>query len=244
MIYFISDIHLGLKIRNEDRKIEDLLIAFLEKITADVETLVIVGDLFDYWFDYKTVIPKSFYRILAAIDKLVRSGVKIEYIIGNHDFGHSRFFREEFGIEPHFHDIEREYYGKKFYISHGDGKSNKDTGYKFLKKILRNSLNQKLYRMIHPDWGIGLASRSSRKSRNYTDKKNYGEADGMTQFAERKIDEGYDYVVMGHRHKLIEEHYKDGIYFNLGEWINNPHFLRFDGNSFTFESVRSFLSNQ
>ena len=243
MIYFISDIHLGFKDRNEDRKTEDLLIEFLEKIAADAEVLLIVGDLFDYWFDYESVIPKNYYRILATIDKLVHNGLKIEYVIGNHDFGHYKFFREEIGIEPHMHDIEREYYGKKFYISHGDGKSNRDTGYKILKKIFRSSINQKLYRMLHPDWGIALAKRSSRKSRHYTDKRYYGEVDGMNEFAHKKIDEGFDYVIMGHRHKVVEEHYKDGIYFNIGEWINNPYFLKFDEKSFAFESVRNFLSN-
>jgi UDP-2,3-diacylglucosamine hydrolase len=241
MIYFISDIHLGFQSRSEDRKNEEILLTFLEKIQSNTDTLVIVGDLFDYWFDYGKVIPKNYYRSLTAIDKLVRSGMKIEYIIGNHDFGHYRFFKEEFGITPSEGDIEREYNGKKFYLSHGDGKSNNDTGYRILKKILRSRLNQNLFRKIHPDIGIWLASGSSRKSRHYTDTKYYGEVDGMREFAYKKIEEGFDYVIMGHSHKLGITSHKNGFYVNLGEWIKNPHFAVFDGEKLELKSVRDYL---
>jgi UDP-2,3-diacylglucosamine hydrolase len=241
MIYFISDVHLGFKSRKEDRKTEDLLIGFLEKISADAETLVIVGDLFDFWFDYRKVIPKNFYRTLTAIGKLVEKGVKIEYIIGNHDFGHFRFFNEEYGIKPREKDIEIEYNGKKFFLSHGDGKSNNDMGYRMLKKILRFPLNQKLYRLLHPDAGIWLASGSSRKSRHYTDSKDFGKTDGLQEFAFRKIDEGFDYVIMGHRHKLEYTAHNKGFYVNLGSWMKEPYFGIFDGHSFELKSVTEFF---
>lgn len=236
MIYFISDIHLGFKSGSELKKTEDLLFNFFGRITTG-DILVIVGDLFDFWFDYRKVIPKQFYRTLTEIGKLIEKGVEIEYIIGNHDFGHFRFFKEEFGIEPHEDDIIRNYFGKKFYISHGDGKSNNDMGYKILKKILRNPLNQKLYRFLHPDCGIWLASGSSRKSRHFTDTKDYGTSDGMTEFAFKKIDEGFDYVIMGHRHKLLMLPNSGGFYVNLGEWIKNPHFGQFDGNEFKLVKI-------
>ena len=242
MIYFISDIHLGFKPLAEDRKTEKLLIGLLRKIASTAETLVIVGDLFDFWFDYRKVIPKQYYRILTEIGKLVEKGIKIEYLIGNHDFGHYRFFKEEFGIEPYEDDIQREYYGKKFYLSHGDGKSHNDTGYKILKKILRSSINQKLYRLLHPDCGIWLASGSSRKSRHYTDSKDYGKSDGLKEFAFKKIDEGFDFVIMGHRHILEEADYKQGKYINLGAWMKEPYFGRFDGNKFELINVKNFLS--
>lgn len=242
MIYFISDIHLGFKGKIENKTTEDLLISFLEKISVDAETLIIVGDLFDFWFDYRSVIPKNYYRTLTAIGNLVAKGVQIEYVIGNHDFGHYKFFREEFGIQPHENDIERTYFGKKFYITHGDGKSYNDTGYKILKRILRSPLNQKLYRLLHPDFGIWLASGSSRKSRHYTDAKDYGKSDGMFEYASGKIDSGFDYVVMGHRHKLIYQSYKNGFYVNLGEWIRNPHYGVFDGVTFELKSVKEILT--
>ena len=138
MIYFISDAHLGHEKKDINRTVEDTLIAFLGKIQSDCEKLFIVGDLFDYWFEYKSVIPKIYIRTLAALINLKDKGIPIEYIMGNHDFGHYKYFEEEMGIPVFRDDIEREINGKKFYISHGDGKSYNDTGYLILKKILRN----------------------------------------------------------------------------------------------------------
>jgi UDP-2,3-diacylglucosamine hydrolase len=241
MIYFISDVHLGIQSRNEDALREDLLLAFLERISGDCEKLFIVGDLFDYWFEYRTVVPKYFYRTLTALKNMREKNIEIEYLMGNHDFGHRTFFAEEFGIYIQKEDIERVINGKKFYISHGDGKSYKDTGYKILKKIMRNRLALFLYRMLHPDLGIAMASSSSRKSRIYTDKKSYGEGDGMYDFAAKKIGEGFNYVIMGHRHKLIHEKIGEGYYVNLGEWIHKPSYATFDGNKLKTGSVREFL---
>ena len=132
MIYFFSDVHLGLLSRAEDKIREELLLKFLDKIRNDCERLFIVGDLFDYWFEYKTVIPKYFFRTIHMLYEMRREGIEIEYVMGNHDFGHKDFFQSELDIYVHKDDIERELYGNKFYISHGDGKSHKDTGYKIL----------------------------------------------------------------------------------------------------------------
>ncbi|MGB9703021.1 MAG: UDP-2,3-diacylglucosamine diphosphatase [Candidatus Kapaibacteriota bacterium] len=232
MIYFISDIHLGFKPKEENKLTENRLLEFFDMISKDAETLVILGDLFDFWFDYRKVIPKNFFRTTTGIYNLIQKNIRVIYIIGNHDFGHYNFFQNDIGVELIQNDLEITFYGKKFYLSHGDGKSYNDTGYKIIKKILRNPLNQKLYRLIHPDIGIWLASGSSRKSRHYTDSKNYGEKDGMLDFAKKKIDEGFDYVIMGHKHKVQFVNYKNGYYINLGEWIINPHYGKFDGNEF------------
>jgi len=231
MIYFISDIHLGFFDRHRDKLLEDKLIDFLDKIQEN-STLVIIGDLFDYWFDYRKVIPYNFYRTLYKLNELKNKNIVVVYLIGNHDFGHYKFFKEELGIEPIENDLEIEFLGKKFYLSHGDGKSYNDDGYKIIKRILRNKLAQKLYRLLHPDIGIWLASGSSRKSRHYTETKNYGPRDGLKDFAFAKIDEGFDYVVMGHRHKLEFVEYKQGFYINLGTWLTKPIYGYFDGKKF------------
>lgn len=236
MIYFVSDLHFGFLNRADDIKVEEKFIGLLNLITNG-DTLVIVGDLFDYWFDYRKVIPAPFFNVLSALFKLSKSGAKIIYLIGNHDFGHYRFFRDELNIKPIETDLSLEFYGKKFYLSHGDGKSYSDFGYKIIKKFLRNKFLQSLYRLIHPDLGIWLASGSSRKSRHYTETKDYGNRDGMKDFACKKIDEGYDYVIMGHRHKLCEFEYKNGKYINLGEWIKNPHYGIFDGKEFRMVKI-------
>lgn len=237
MIYFVSDLHLGVTERKEDRKREDLFLSLLDRIKPDCEKLYLVGDIFDYWFDYKTVIPKNFYRTLAKLREYTDAGIEIEYLMGNHDFGHRSFFKEELGIEVISTDIERVHNGKKFYISHGDGKADNDTGYLILRSILRNKVANFIYRIIHPDVGIGLASGSSKKSRSYTDTKDYGENEGMVNFAKKKIDEGFDYVIMGHRHKRLELKHGKGTYYNLGEWIHEPSYGTFDGNEFRLERV-------
>jgi len=236
MIYFISDIHLGFYERSKDKILEDKLINFLENIPID-STLIIIGDLFDYWFDYRKVIPSNFYRTLCKFSELKNKNIKVIYLIGNHDFGHYVFFKKELNIEPIENDLELELLGKKFYLSHGDGKSYNDNGYKILKLILRNKLAQKLYRLFHPDFGIWLASGSSRKSRHYTETKDFGPRDGLKDFAFSKIDEGFDYVIMGHRHKMEFVEYKHGFYVNLGTWLIKPIYGTFDGNKFEIREI-------
>lgn len=231
MIYFVSDIHLGLFERKQDIKREDVFLHFLNKISQDCDKLYLVGDIFDYWFDYDSVIPKYFYRTLAALYDL-RKRCEIEFVIGNHDFGHISFFEEELGIPVHGVDIERNHSGKRLYISHGDGKDPNDKGYLFIKKIMRAPISLALYLKLHPNIGIKLASSSSKKSRDYTSKKDFGDKDAMLNFAKNKIDEGCDYVIMGHRHKAETTHYKHGLYVNLGEWIRAPHYGVFDGEKF------------
>ena len=246
MIYFISDVHLGLFHREKDLPREQLLLEFLRAISRDCKTLYMVGDIFDYWFEYKTVVPKYFYRTLAALRWMRDSGIEIEYIMGNHDFGHHDFFEKELDIKIYTGDIEREINGKKFYLSHGDGKSYKDTGYKMLKKILRNKTAQWMFTKLHPDFGIGLASHSSKSSRAYPDNKDFNEAegDGMRDFAIHKIEEGFDYVIMGHRHKLIEERISKGFYINLGDWFSEPCCGRFDGKKFELVKVKDVIAKK
>jgi UDP-2,3-diacylglucosamine hydrolase len=242
MVYFISDVHLGYSDRQTEIEKENLLIRFFEKIKDDCEILYIAGDLFDFWFEYKTVIPRNFYRILTSLHNLRKAGIKIEYLMGNHDFGHRNFFLEELDIPVYPDSIERVHNNKRFYIYHGDGKAYNDAPYLFLRKILRSPFYQGIYRLFHPDFAIRLASSTSKKSRSYTDKKNYGEKDGMMDFAEGKINgEKFDYVIMGHRHRVIEKQFAGGWYYNLGDWIKTPHFGCFDGERMEIKEVEEFL---
>lgn len=232
MIYFISDVHLGHEPRPQDKLREDKLLAFLQSIKHDCDTLVIAGDLFDFWFEYTTVVPKYYYRTLTALHEMKQSGIEIVYLMGNHDFGHKSFFEEELGIKIYRDDVECLLAGKRFYLSHGDGKSYNDTGYKLLKKIMRNPIALWIYCKFHPDWGIWLAHGSSKKSRQYTAEKNYGESDGMKDFAKAKLEQGFDFVIMGHRHKAEKIQYGKGYYINLGEWLRKPTYGTFNGEEF------------
>jgi len=243
--YFISDIHLGFFERAKDRVREDLLLEFLTAIKQDADSLFLLGDIFDYWFEYDTVVPAYFYRTLAKIAELVDYGIRIEYIMGNHDFGHHSFFKDEFGIDIAREDNELELEDYRIYLSHGDGKSHSDRGYLILKKLLRSNWANYLFRRIHPDWGIKLAAGSSHKSRKHTDQKSYGDSDGIKDFALERINAGCDIVIMGHKHELIDLHYEGGRYINLGEWISgDPYFAVLDGKSLTVENVKKYLKQR
>jgi len=244
MYFFISDVHLGYEMRDKDMLREDLLLTFLKKIKQECSTLFIIGDLFDFWFEYKTVIPKYFYRTLSALKDYTDSGIEVVYLMGNHDFGHQDFFESELRIHVIKDDLERTIENKKFYLSHGDGKSHNDAGYRILKKILRSKTCQWLYFKLHPDIGIKLASNSSKSSRNYTQNKHYGKTEGMEEFAEQKIHEGFDFVVMGHRHRVVMETRGNGVYINLGDWLKNYTFGTFDGYEFKILNVKEFLDNE
>ncbi|HQJ46781.1 MAG TPA: UDP-2,3-diacylglucosamine diphosphatase, partial [Ignavibacteriaceae bacterium] len=210
-----------------ENKKERLLVKFLEFAKDNCDELFIVGDLFDYWFEYKRVYQKGNFRTLAALQDLTEKGIKVHYFIGNHDFFHKDFFEKEIGVQL-YHDAENFILnGKKFFIGHGDGLVKNDLGYNILKKILRNRFIQWMYGLIHPDLGIAIASRTSKSSRDYTAKKDYGEEDGLFEAAKLFIDQGNDYVLFGHLHKRCFYNYKQGIYVNLGSWIDNPCYGKF-----------------
>jgi len=227
-IVFFSDAHLGLGDREEDRSKEQRVIRFLRSVASRAEHLFIVGDLFDFWFEYRTVIPRGHVRILAALADLRDSGVGITYMAGNHDFWLKDFFPTELGVEVCLDPIERTIYGKRFLIHHGDGLLKTDTGYRILKRVLRNKVNIFLFSLIHPDLTGWLARWSSRTSRAHTGKKVY-EGNDMVEFARQNLRDGFDYVIMGHNHQSYLETMEGGTYVNLGDWIDENTYATFDG---------------
>ena len=229
---FISDIHLGLQSDELEKKKERLLVNFLNYAQNIGKELFIVGDLYDYWFEYKKVYQKGFFRTLTALQDLTEKGIRVHYLIGNHDFMHRNFFKDEIGAVMYEDPIERVLNGKKFFIGHGDGMVKNDLGYNILKKVLRNKGLQKIYSWIHPDLGISIASNTSKSSRDYTAKKDYGEEDGLYEAAKVKIDEGFDFVLFGHLHRRCNLMYKNGRYINLGSWLDAPCYGIFKDNKF------------
>ncbi len=226
--YFISDVHLGLEEPQREKAKEKRLLEFLEKVRDDGGQLFIVGDLFDAWIEYRTVVPKGSHRVLTKLESLTESGVQVHYLAGNHDFWMRDHFRE-LGMKIHRDAFEITVNGKRVYIHHGDGLAANDAGYRILKKILRNRAAIWLYGWIHPDIGIKIARSSSKQSRSYTSAKDYGERDDMRTFAARKISEGCDIVVMGHRHQPCELQIGRGKYINLGDWITHNTFAEMNG---------------
>ena len=218
-VTFLSDVHLGYGARQDDRQREDRLLSVLRNVSQTSSHIVIVGDLFDYWFDYGTVVPSRFVRTLSLLHDLADAGIELIYLMGNHDFGHYRYFEEELKVPVILGDVSATIGSKRFYIAHGDGKAHNDAGYLVLRSVLRNRFAQWMYRKIHPDLGIALASRTSHGSRDLTGGRDYGTRDGLRDFAEARLADGYDIVVMGHRHVAEVTPIGNGLYVNLGHWL-------------------------
>ena len=228
---FISDIHLGLESPERERAKEAKLVSFLNQ-AKDAHSLFILGDLFDYWFEYKRVMQKGYYRTFTALADLTEAGVDVHYIIGNHDFLHRDFFEKELSVNLYLDGTTFTLNSKKFFLAHGDGLVKNDGGYRILKRILRNKFIQRMYSSIHPDLGIALASGSSKASREYTGHKDYGREDGLFDTAKDMIDNGWDYVMFGHRHIRSIKHHNDGTYVNLGTWLDAPCCGKYENNNF------------
>lgn len=227
-VYFFSDAHLGLGSKEEELQKERRIVRFLDMVRRDGRELYILGDLFDFWFEYRTVVPKGYFRLFAKLADLTDHGVRVSYLAGNHDFWMRSYFQEDLGIEVFPNPIERTIGGKRFYLHHGDGLLKNDSGYRFLKKVLRSRINILLFSLLHPDLTGAIARWSSRTSRKHTSKQHYEEND-MIEFAADKIREGFDFVIMGHNHKALVRTIGKGMYVNLGDWIHEQTYAVYDG---------------
>ena len=236
--YFISDIHFGLLNKEEEDERELKFVEFLYSIQDSASELYILGDLFDYWFEYKRVMQKGYFRTFTALNDLVRSGTKIHYLIGNHDFMHRDFFEKEIGVKLHQAEIEIELDNKKFYLGHGDGLVKNDFGYLVLKKIFRSRIAQTLYSLIHPNLGIKIAKGTSKTSRKHTGNKDYGEGDGLFEFAKTKFKQGFDFVILGHTHQKRVEKFENKIYANLGTWLEKTVYGIYENEKFDIKDYR------
>lgn len=228
--YFISDVHLQLESKEKERTKENLLVKLLKKAEEDASDFFILGDLFDYWFDFREVCQKGNFRVLTALQDLVESGTNVHYLIGNHDFYHTSFFESEIGTKLYENPIDSVLNGKKFYLGHGDGLIKNDIGYRILKFFLRNKGIQYIASFLHPDFILKLARNSSKASRKYTTQKHYGEIDGLKEAATNCIANGFDYVIFGHSHNFENLQINNGKYINLGSWINLPCYAEFNNN--------------
>ena len=237
MIYFASDFHLGIDARLSSSERERQVVRWLDFIKNDAQEIYLVGDVFDFWFEYNTVIPKGYSRLLGKLSELRDGGLPIYFFTGNHDMWMFRYFENEMGIPIYRQPIERELLGKKFIIGHGDGLGPGDHGYKFIKKVFANPVCQWLFERLHPNFGIWLAHYWSGKSRsvNVNDAYFLGpEKEWLVAYCEQKEAQGTepDFFVFGHRHLPIDYTLKNGRsrYINLGEWMYANSYAVFDGN--------------
>jgi len=229
MIYFISDIHLGGQSQEQEEQKKEALFAFWDQVIQKKGTLVIIGDLFDLWFEYKHAIPKEHAETVGKLFEMRRAGVEVYFMLGNHDFWVGDFFSKDLGFKVYPDPVDLEFGGKLFHFHHGDGVAKNDVGYRILKKIFRFRPNIFLYRWFHPDLGLPLAKFISGSSRKYTTKKEMCFNPDYENYAREKLKQGADYVLMGHRHQPQLESWEEGIYVNTGDWLFNRSYATFDG---------------
>jgi UDP-2,3-diacylglucosamine hydrolase len=241
-IYFLSDFHLGAPNAAESLIREKKVVSFLESIRASAAAIFIVGDIFDFWFEYKNVVPKGYVRLLGKMAELSDAGIPIHVFVGNHDMWMSGYFEQEMNIPVYHEPRVFSWNNKQFLIGHGDGLGPGDHGYKFIKKIFRNPVCKKLFGLLHPAVGIALANYFSRKSREKTgnaDEIFLGEdKEWLIIYAKEVIKTvPYDYLIFGHRHFPLDLKLSDkSRYINLGDWIRNFTYAEFNGTDLTLKT--------
>lgn len=240
-IYFASDQHFGVPDLQQSRIREEKFIRWMDSIKKDAQVLFLMGDLFDFWHEWKYVVPKGYIRVLGKIAELKDSGIDIYFFVGNHDLWMKNYFEVELGIPVFFKKRYYEVNGKKLLLAHGDGLGPGDKGYKRMKKVFTNPFAQWAFRWLHPDIAMKIANYMSQKNKMISgveDQKFLGEdKEFLIQYSKEKLKtEQIDYFVFGHRHlPLIFELENNSKYINLGDWISYFTYGVFDGQKFELE---------
>ncbi len=242
-IYFISDVHLGAPALNNNRERERLFVKWLDEIKQDASMIFLMGDIFDYWYEYKKVVPRGFTRSLGKIAEIADSGIPVHFFTGNHDIWIFDYLPEELGVHVHKDILRTDLLGKKFFLAHGDGLDPFDKGYHFLKKIFTNRFFQWAFARLHPNLGIAIAHAWSKKSRLSKGERipfKGEEKEGLYLYAKSvsKIEE-VDYFIFGHRHLLLDLQLEENThYVNLGDWISYFSYGVFDGVKFELKTYK------
>lgn len=234
-VYFLSDFHLGIPDHKTSLDRERRIINFLESIRSQAFVIFIVGDMFDFWYEYRQVVPKGYVRLLGKIGELTDAGIQVHFFVGNHDMWMTDYFQKELNVPVYFGPTEFEFNGKMFWIGHGDGLGPGDHGYKMLKKVFRNPVCRWMFGMVPPYFGMGLANYFSRKSRQSVDEheerfKNKDDEWLFTYSQAILKKKHYDFFVFGHRHLPLDLSLNSrSRYINLGDWIRYSTYAEFDG---------------
>ena len=233
-IYFASDFHLGAGAYDAHQEREKRIVRWLDTIKADAAELYLVGDVFDFWFEYSAAVPKGNLRFLGKLAELADLGIKLTFFKGNHDMWMFGYLEKELGATIISNELVIERSGKKFYIHHGDGLGPGDRKYKFLKRFFRSPLCQWLFERVHPNLGIGIATKWSRRSRHVNSTKEVrvsSQQEWLITYSRELLETThYDYLVFGHRHVPMDVKLSDtSHYINLGEWIYANTYAVFDG---------------
>ncbi|HYK77519.1 MAG TPA: UDP-2,3-diacylglucosamine diphosphatase [Daejeonella sp.] len=240
-LYFASDFHLGVPNHASSREREDRIVRWLDQIKADAAEVYLLGDIFDFWFEYNTVIPKGFVRLQGKIAELTDAGIRVVMFKGNHDMWMFDYFKQELGVEIIADELILERQGKKFYLHHGDGLGPGESGYKVLKSFFRSRFCQWLFARLHPNLGIGIAQYWSKKSRianNQKEEFKSQDQEWLVHYCNQVLQqEHFDYLIFGHRHLPLDISLNEqSRYINLGEWINYNSYAVFDGQALALKS--------
>ncbi|HRG60135.1 MAG TPA: UDP-2,3-diacylglucosamine diphosphatase [Bacteroidia bacterium] len=240
-VYFASDFHLGVPNDEQSLLREKKIVQWLCDIEIDAQHIFLVGDIFDFWFEYKTVVPRGYTRLLGKLASLCDKGIKVHYFTGNHDMWTFGYLEKELGVSLYRNPIEVAINNKKFFIGHGDGLGPGDKGYKFIKKVFASSFSQWLFARLHPNFGIGLANFWSGKSRAANgpiDEIFMGEEkEWLIIYCKEVLQKKhFDFFIFGHRHLLLDIALPNNArYVNLGDWFKKPHFAVFNGQTLLLE---------
>jgi UDP-2,3-diacylglucosamine hydrolase len=246
-IYFASDFHFGIPDHASSLEREKLFVKWLDEVKTDAAAIFLMGDIFDFWFEYKTVVPKGFVRLLGKLAEIADSGVPVSLFRGNHDVWAFNYFERELNIKLYRNPEIMEFNGKKFYLSHGDGLGPGDNGYKFLKKVFACRVNQWLFRWLHPDLGAKMGLYFSKRSRLANiakeGKKDYTNniQDEMLYKYTLEMSQKHpdiDYFIFGHRHLPTSEKIGKAEMVILGDWITNFTYAVFDGEDLKLVSFK------
>jgi len=234
-IYFASDQHFGAPTAEKSKIREQKFVNWLDTIKNDAEVLFLLGDLFDFWFEYKKAVPKGFVRVLGKLAELKDSGIQIHFFVGNHDLWMVDYFEKELNIPVYHKPKAFTFNNKTFLIGHGDGLGPGDKGYKRMKKVFTNPISKWFFRWLHPDIGIALAQYLSVKNKLISgdeDVKFLGEEnEWLVLYCKKKLTEKhFDYFMFGHRHLPLEISISENSkYINTGDWVSYFTYAVYDG---------------
>ncbi len=241
-IYFASDFHLGLPAGSPPVEREKKVVSWLNTIAPEAKEIYLIGDIFDFWWEYKLVVPRGFTRFLGTVAAITDSGIPVHFFTGNHDMWVGDYLSHECGVTIHTTPITTLFNGKKFHLAHGEGLETRDTGYKILLSIFRNKPLRVMYSALHPSIGVGIGHRWSLNSRlgmGMTKEFLGEEKEELIRYAKSVLEnDNIDYFIFGHRHLAMIYKLKEGagIVF-LGDWIKNGSFAEWDGNALTFKTL-------
>lgn len=240
-IYFASDFHLGLRAGSPPMEREKKVVGWLNSVIHDAKEIYLLGDIFDFWWEYKLVVPRGFTRFLGAVSSITDSGIPVHFFTGNHDLWAGDYLSDECGMIVHKSPLTVLLDGKKFHLAHGEGLGTNNGGYKVLLSIFRNKPLQVMYSALHPSIGVGIGhkwSLNSRLGKGITKEFLGEENEDLIRYSKEILkNDNIDYFIFGHRHLAMKYQLDESEIIFLGDWIKNGSYAEWDGMTLSFRVI-------